>query len=200
MAKATYKHTLRWDITRLKAKETVLDVFPELAAYDVFAEHGSGDNDCWLRFGLLYADKGSALQNIGDLDRKKREAMRLAGIDAESERAQDVLKWQDADVVAIVAQVVRVMNSRKYTAWFHGSEHYNRSFEVMPSNPGETGGRDFGLMLTEGDQLDELEKVLFMGEEALANAHKEASLQKSGTLARRSENETFTEHDDDEGS
>lgn len=195
MAKATYKHNLRWDITKLKAKETVLDTFPELMAYDAFAQHGAGDNDRWLRFALLYADKGSGLQIIGELERKKAEALRLAGIDEEDPRVKGMLNWEDAGVVALVAQVVRLMHSRKYTAWFYGSEHYNRSFEQISKDATETGGKDFSLLLTEGNQLTALEQELFMSDDQLANAHREANMQLSGAVARRSVNESFVEHE-----
>jgi hypothetical protein len=199
MAKATYKHNLRWDITKLKASEKVLSVFPELQAYEVFSLHGSGDNDCWLRFAFYYADKGSGLQIITELHRKRVEALRLAGINADDARAKKVLDgWKNKEVVLLVNEVVRLMHSRNYTAWYHGSEHYHQSFENMSKEVKESDGKDFTILMKEGYQLEELEKKLFMSDEDLAKAQKEIHLQAAGAVARRSLNQTFVEHDDDD--
>jgi len=143
MATPTYTHRLQYDISTLKKGETVLGAFPVLAAYPVLVEHGSDENDKWLRFALFYAAKGSALQAIGDLDQKKREALRLAGVAESEPRVAAVLTWQDKPVRDLVNVVIRNQNSLEYGQWFNGTEMVWQTINMLPV-PIEGSEADYG--------------------------------------------------------
>lgn len=140
MAEPRYKHRLRYDIAGLAAGKRVLDEFPELGAYPVLQQHGSGEGDKYLRFAIFYADKGSALhERIGDLKQKKMEALRLAGVKPADPRYEAVMAWRDRGVVLMVNAYVRLQFSIDYQIWFHGMEALAQSSEKLSAHIEEEG-------------------------------------------------------------
>jgi len=135
MSKPTYTHTFPYDFTGLKTGELVLEAFPVLAGYPGLVEHGAGENDPWLRFALLYAMRGSGLQQIGDLDHKKREALRLAGVGEDVPRVAAVLSWQDVGVRTLVNTLLRAFDSLDYGRWFNGTEMAWQIINMLPVPP-----------------------------------------------------------------
>lgn len=121
MPEPTYTHTMPWAVHTLQPLDCVLDAFPDLKAYPVLVEHGSGEGDALLRFALLYAHRGSGLQTLGDVEQKQREALRLAGIAEDDPRVPQILAWRHRPTVLLTDAVVELQHSLKYGQWFYGT-------------------------------------------------------------------------------
>lgn len=124
------KPAMRHNVAGLKADESVLAAFPDLAALPAFAAHGEGENDCYARFAVLYCAPDSPLREL-PLDDKKRECFKLAGITLGDSRRPSIERWQDAGVVAMAKDYVRQNNSLKYALLFYGSEAAWQTLEKL---------------------------------------------------------------------
>lgn len=116
MSQTNYNHELAWPIHNLKAGQTVLGKFPDLAADPVLKEHGQDDQ--LLRFAIFFAGRGTGLHGLS-LDRRKEEALRLAGYEPADPRAADILAWRYRPAVLVVNEIIRHSNDIDYVIWFH---------------------------------------------------------------------------------
>jgi len=122
--------TMKHDVPGLKAGETVLSTFPDLAALPAFEQYGAGENDPYARFVVLYCAPDSPLRDM-QLDDKKRECFKRAGIAADDPRQAAISRWQDAPTVAMAKDYVRSGNSLKYALLFYGSEAAWQTIEKL---------------------------------------------------------------------
>ncbi|TGE29824.1 hypothetical protein [Hymenobacter metallicola] len=197
------KSTLRFPIDKLKAGQRVLDAHPELRAYPAFVEHGAGENDCWLRFTIFYADKGSEYRDL-PVDHKKRECMRRAGVPATDKRRAAVEKWEDKDVAAMINQYVRLQSSLSYALWFHGLESAWQTIEGL-SAPIERGSLDetkiqtaqktrkdnLDAMFEQVPKLESLGNTLFLNDEELKEVQQRDVLNQTGSVEKRAVGQSF---------
>ncbi|GGG61160.1 hypothetical protein [Hymenobacter glacieicola] len=129
----------KYDPTKLKANETILDRWPELAVNDVFVTYGQGDNDKYLRY-CLYLGQGSGLhRSVTDWGDRKREALRLAGIAPGDPRAEKILTLTDDGVSEMRWQWMRVTSNRKFRAYVAGCEAFEQTCEKVEAAIPEAG-------------------------------------------------------------
>lgn len=143
---------MKHDVPSLKAGESVLSAFPDLAALPAFADYGEGGNDCFARFAVLYAAPDSPYRDL-PLDDKKRACLKGAGIAPGAPRYDDVLAWLDLPVVAMINMYVRQRSSLRYALWFHGCEAAYQTIEKL-SVPIEGAKEPIIIFQDEGDDDD----------------------------------------------
>ena len=94
-----YQHNFRFPVHTLRAGETVLERWGELAVYEVLLENGFGpERDLFLRY-CIYLGPGSGLHlAIPDWMERRKEALRLSGVKPTHPRYQGALDMQDEAV------------------------------------------------------------------------------------------------------
>ena len=116
------KSKMRYDLLSLKPGEQVLLRWPELANYAAFALHGSGDNDCFARYAIFYADAASDFRLLS-IDLKRERCLKEAGVPKDHPRRAAILAGTDPGTLALVIEYVRLQDWLEYATIFTGREY-----------------------------------------------------------------------------
>lgn len=206
MAKQS-KSYLRFDLFALKEGEQVVSHYPELAYYPAFVEHGSGDNDQWARFAILYSDIGSEFRDLS-IDYKRERCMQAAGVSKDSPRRADVLAGKDAGVLALIIEYVRLQDWMEYAALFHGREYIWELISTLSSAdysgvvadkkstkgsqaPAKDKNANLAFALENVGVLDQRWKALWMNDTEVKNAAQQISQRNKLFGESRAESRTF---------
>ncbi|MGI4873222.1 MAG: hypothetical protein ACRYFX_18835 [Janthinobacterium lividum] len=204
MAKSpTPTSTMRYDPAVLGKGETMLSRWPELVLYTPFEKYGAAENDCWLRFVALYCDSGSDYRDLPLVD-KKAQCFAKAGVPEADPRRVAVARWEDAGVVAMAKEYVRILNSLDYALLFHGTESAWQTIEglsdrIVKGDMDETKFQtaqktrkdNMDAMFAQVPDLVKLRNRLFMDDEQLGAAALQAATQNTPTAERRAEGRSF---------
>jgi hypothetical protein len=127
-----YAHQLRYRVQDLNPGETVLEKFSDLAVHETLVTHGFGpDKDPFLRY-CIYLSEGSGLHAaIPEWADRKKEALRLAGVNPAHPRYQLVLEMKDEPVQEMRWAWLKAFNSRKFRAYVAGCEAFDQNCQKV---------------------------------------------------------------------
>lgn len=180
---ADIKHALRFAVDSLPRDADLLIEFPELAAYEEFTQfEPSEQRDKWLRYVMYCFDAGSwFVRTIRSLEDRKEWALKAAEInEEETVRVFDpVLKdGEKRPLDRMITRFFRIQNNLELEYYLSGQEMLRQAMENIRS--GVSGIADdkevsaqrnkitvFKEMRSVLNDLKELEKTLFKGDEAL---------------------------------
>ena len=192
-----YQHSFRHPIDKLGPKDTVLDKFPELAVYEALLTHGFGpEKDGLLRY-VIYLSEGSGLTAaIPDLELRRKEALRLAGVPPSHPRYKAALDLSDEACRDMWFAWLEAFSSREHYAFSVLEAAYNQTCRKVatpiPDNDDESKTQrsyqlreDLGRSLrSQCEELLRLEGKLFGGSDEMKRiaAERTAPAAKRGSL------------------
>lgn len=196
-AQPKYTHSFRFPIDTLGPKETVLEKWGELSVYEPLLNHGFGpEKDPLLRY-VIYLSEGSGLASaIPDLDLRRKEALRLAGVTPAHPRYKAALDLTDEAVRDMWHTWLEAFSSRKYYAYTVLEAAYNQTCRkvatpIVDNDDESKTQRAYQLRESLGtslrpqrEELEALEGQLFAGSEEMKRiaAERTAPAAKKGGL------------------
>lgn len=174
-------HRLRFAIEDVGRETDLLEVFPELAAYEEFSSFEGDQRDGWIRYVIYYTDRGSGLvKQMADISKRQSEALRLSGVNTKSVDCQLVLQGAHKGVNAMITRYFRIQNHLKLERYLSGQEMFRQEMEMLRNNIASGDLSDDKVVTTLVNKnkifidsktvekhLEDLEKELFAGDEKL---------------------------------
>lgn len=110
---------LKFKVFDLPPEKDVLEAFPELQRYKVFADSKAPLKNLLLRYLIFMYDPGSdLLKEVVELDKRKIRAAELAGFKHESDYLNEIFEFKDKTTLDFLqCFFTQVYHNRKYTEW-----------------------------------------------------------------------------------
>lgn len=173
MAEPQQKQQLRYPVVTLPAETLVLDAYPDLKDHKALVEHGSGENDIFLRYAILMGEGTNLHRTFADFAERKREALRLAHVPPEHPRYQGAFDLTDKGVQILRWTWLQRFSSRKFRAYIALCAAYDKNCMLVESMAREG---DYALMAPQNALLESLEHELFFGDVQMEQVATEAVL------------------------
>jgi hypothetical protein len=172
----------KYDLTNIPQDADLLEVFPELKAYDEFASF-TGDKR-FVRYVLLAYNKDcKEIGTISNIATRKETALIQAGFKKtkrgfEDEAVSDVIAMKDPDVVRLIFRFFKIQNDRLYASWISGQELFWQQLEMVATpidmadlgedkaqKAMETKASNFTKSNNVSEELEKIEQRLFADNE-----------------------------------